>query len=247
MAGVKWLSLGVLVFVMTEPKRIGIIGGMSPESTIEYYRFITQGYNEMFGGWNFPQVTIQSLNLQEVADAQDNNDWDRVAEIIVDGIYRLKGAGADFAAIASNTPHNAYDKIRELSPLYVLSIMDAVASEIKADGFSRVGLLGTKQTMEFGYFQKTFGEYGIDVVVPDEADRDFVDRVIWDELVHGKITEEARQGYVSVIRKMADEGVEAVVLGCTEIPLLIRQEDSPVKVYDTLRIHAQAILDYAIL
>ena len=180
-------------------------------------------------------------------DAQDNNDWDKVAEIIVAGIYDLKGAGADFAVIASNTPHNAYDKIRELYPLYVLSIMDATASEIKADGFSKVGLLGTKQTMEFGYFQKAFGEYGIDVVVPDEADRDFVDRVIWDELVRGKITEEARDGYVFVIEKMADDGVDGVVLGCTEIPLLVRQEDSPVRVYDTLRIHAQAILDYAIL
>lgn len=231
---------------MAKPKHIGIIGGLSPESTIEYYRIITRDYNARLGGLNFPEMTIISLNLQKIADAQNNNEWDKVAETIVKGIDNLKKSGADFAAIASNTPHNAYEKIKEKSSLYVLSIMDATAKEIQKDGFKKVGLLGTKPTMEYGFFQKTFERYGIETIIPDEEDRNFVDEIIWNELIHGQITERAKQGYVSIINKMVDNGAEGVILGCTEIPLLIKQDDCPVKIYDTTEIHARAILDYAL-
>lgn len=227
-------------------KHIGIVGGLSPESTTEYYRIITREYNKKAGGLNFPEMTIRSLNMREIVDLFNQDRWDEMADIIVSAIHDLQRAGADFAAVATNTPHNAYERIREKSPLYVLSIMDATAREIQKGGYKKVGLLGTKQTMEYGFFQKTFKKYGIETVTPDEEDRNFVDGVIWNELVHGKITEKAKQGYKGVIDKMVKNGAEGVILGCTEIPLLIKPNDSPVKTYDTTTIHAKAILDYAL-
>jgi len=226
-------------------KHIGIVGGLSPESTIEYYKLICEEYNKQIGGWNFPQITIRSLNLQEIADLFMADRWDEMADVIISAISDLQRAGADFTAIATNTPHNAYEKIREESPLEVLSIMDATAQEIQKDGIEKVGLLGTKQTMEYGFFQKTFADYGIKAITPDEKDRESVNNVIWNELVHGKITDKARERYKGVIDRLVQRGAEGVILGCTEIPLLIKPSDSPIKTYDTTTIHARAILDYA--
>lgn len=227
-------------------KHIGLVGGLSPESTIEYYKIICEGYNKVAGGWNFPQVTIRSINLQEIADLFTAGRWDSVADKIVDALYDLTMAGADFSAITSNTPHNAYEMIKERSPIEVLSIMDATAQEIQKDGFTKVGLLGTKPTMEYGFFQRAFAGYGIEAITPEQAERDYISKVIWDELVHGKITDSAREGYKRVIDGLVKRDAQGVVLGCTEIPLLIKPEDSQVKTYDTATIHARAILEYAL-
>lgn len=227
-------------------KHIGLIGGLSPESTIEYYRIICSGFNEKYGGWNFPQITIQSLNLQEIADLFNNNRWDDVADVIVSAVYDLQRAGADFAAIATNTPHNAYERIKEYSPLEVLSIMDATAKEVAEDGITKVGLLGTKQTMEYGFFQRTFSNYGLETLIPNENERERVDQVIWNELIHGKITESAKRDYIKIIQRLVDKGAEGIILGCTEIPLLVKPEDTHIKTYDTTTIHAKAILNYAL-
>lgn len=225
-------------------KHIGIVGGMSPASTGEYYERICRKYNELAGGWNYPNVSIRSINLQEIADLFTVNRWDDVADRIVDAIKALQRAGADFAAIATNTPHNAYERIKENSPLYVLSIMDATAKAVKDDGLAMIGLLGTKQTMEYGFFQRTFSTYGIETVIPEEKDRDTISSVIWNELVHGKIREESRAEYLRIISRMG--GIQGVILGCTEIPLLVRPHDCPLKTYDTATLHADAILDYAL-
>ena len=123
--------------------------------------------------------------------------------------------------------------------------MDAAAKEIQKDGCSKAGFLGTKQTMEFGFFQRAFAGHGIETIIPEQEERDYVNRVIWEELVHGKITDKARQGYKIIIQKLVEKGVQGIILGCTEIPLLIKQNDSPVRIYDTTAIHARAILDYA--
>jgi aspartate racemase len=171
--------------------------------------------------------------------------WDEVGEEVIEGIYNLQGAGADFAAIATNTPHNAYEHIIKSSPLEVLSIMDATAAAINHDKKRKVGLLGTKPTMELGFFQRTFASHGIETVIPDDSDREYIDAKIWGELVLGEFNDETREGYRGIIRKLVERGAEGIILGCTEIPLLIKQEDSPVQVYDTTDIHAKAILDYA--
>lgn len=227
-------------------KHIGLIGGLSPESTIEYYKIICEEYNRLKGGFNFPAITIRSLNLQEIAELMEEIQWSSVADKIVTAAYDLQRAGADFAAITSNTPHNAYDMIKKMSPIEILSIMDATAEEIKKDGFSRVGLLGTKYTMELGYFERALEQHGIETIVPDAQDRGFVNHVIWEELVHGKVTYAAKQGYQEIIQKMVNRGAQGVILGCTEIPLLIKPEDVPLKTYDTATIHAKAILGYAL-
>jgi aspartate racemase len=224
-------------------KHIGIVGGLSPESTIEYYKLICEEYNKKIGEWNFPQVTIRSLNLQEIADLFMVDRWDDMADVIISAIDDLKNSGADFAAVATNTPHNAYERIKEYSSLEVLSIMDATAQEIQRDEFTKVGLLGTKPTMEYGFFQRSFEDYGIEAIVPGKKDRDYVSDVIWNELVHGIITDESKIGYERIIDDLVKRGAQGVILGCTEIPLLIT--DSPVRTYDTAIIHAKAVLDYA--
>lgn len=226
-------------------KHIGLVGGMSPESTIEYYRIICDDFNKKAGGSNFPKITIRSINLQEIADLFKDDNWDGVADVIVSAIIDLANAGADFAAIATNTPHNAYYAIKRYSPIEVLSIMDATADEIKKDGLNKVGLLGTKPTMEYGFFQKTFAKCGIDAITPCEKERDYINEIIWNELVHGKVTDEARAGYKKIIDSLTNEGAQGIILGCTEIPLLIKPSDCKVKVYDTATIHAKAILEYA--
>lgn len=228
-----------------KPKHIGIVGGLSYESTVEYYKIICSEYNKSRGGLNFPQISIRSVNLQEIYDLFSANRWDDMADVIVSAIHDLQKSGADFAAVATNTPHNAYERIRQNSPLEVLSIMDATASEIKKDGFTKVGLLGTKQTMEYGFFQRTFRNHGIETITPEQDERNLVNKIIWDELVLGKITEQSKCKYKSIISRLAESGAQGIILGCTEIPMLIKQEDSPIKTYDTTTIHAKAILDYA--
>jgi aspartate racemase len=137
-------------------KHIGLVGGLSPESTVHYYQILCREYNWELGGLNFPEITLESLNLQELVTLFDKNDWDGVAAILLNALNRLKSAGAEFAAILANTPHNAYDRIRETSPPEILTIMDATSAALKADARGKVALLGTTPTMEFGFFQKHF-------------------------------------------------------------------------------------------
>ncbi|MEK6900001.1 MAG: amino acid racemase [Nanoarchaeota archaeon] len=227
-------------------KHIGIVGGLSPASTVEYYKLICSEFNKKAGGLNFPEISLRSVNLQKVVDLFSANRWDEMAEVIISAIYDLQKSGAEFAAIATNTPHNAYDKIKNGSPLEVLSIMDATAKEIQRDGLTKVGLLGTKQTMEYGFFQRTFNSYGIETMIPASEDREQVNHIIWDELVFGKTTADSLKKYLSIIEKLTQAGAQGIILGCTEIPLLIKPENSRIKTYDTTTIHAKAILEYAL-
>lgn len=226
-------------------KHIGLIGGLSPESTIEYYKIICTEFNRRLGGLNFPKVTIRSVNLQEMLDLFKGNQWDKVADRMVAGITDLRNAGADFAAITANTPHNAYDKIKKRSSFEVLSIMDATAREITKAAVSKVALLGTKPTMEFGFFQRTFEKYGIQTMIPEDDERNFLDRLIWEKLSHGKIEETDRKQAKEMMQKLVNRGAQGVILGCTELPLLIREEDASVQLFDTMKIHAHAILNFA--
>lgn len=227
-------------------KRIGLIGGLSPESTVHYYQHLCAQYNRQQGGLNFPEIAIESLNLQHLVEMFERNDWDGVASILLDALHRLKAAGANFAAILANTPHNAYERIRTSSPLEILTIMDATASALLRDRRRHVALLGTRATMEFGFFQKHFSAKGIETYVPDTPQRRELDRVIWQELSHGKVEPAARTAAKAIIADLNRNGAEAVILGCTELGLLIRPEDTAVPLYDTLRLHAEAILEFAL-
>ena len=227
-------------------KRIGLIGGLSPESTVHYYEILCREYNRRFGELNFPEIVLQSINLQRLIPLFERNDWDAVGEVLLEALRRLKGGGADFAAILANTPHNAYDRIRDSSPLEIVTIMDATAAALDRDDRRRVALLGTKPTMEFGFFQKYFSARGIETLVPDEPRRQQLDRIVWDELSHGDVQPASRAAARDMIGGLVDQGAEAVILGCTELGLLIQPEDSPRPLYDTTRIHAEAILDFAL-
>jgi aspartate racemase len=227
-------------------KRIGLIGGLSPESTVHYYQILCREYNRSVGGLNFPEIVIESINLQSLVTLFGENDWDGVAKILLTALNRLKDAGADFSAILANTPHNAYDQIRDVAPLEILTIMDATAAALKQDRRKTVALLGTKPTMEFGFFQKTFAEVGIETLVPEAAQRTELDRIVWEELSHGITKDASREAMKQMIADLEKQGVEAVILGCTELSLLIQDSDTPLPLYDTTRIHAEAILEYAL-
>ncbi|MGE3241847.1 MAG: aspartate/glutamate racemase family protein [Pirellulales bacterium] len=227
-------------------KRIGLIGGLSPASTAHYYEILCGEYNREFGELNFPEMTIQSLNLQHLIRLFDTNDWDGVAAILLDALHRLQSAGADFAAILANTPHNAYEQIREKSPIAILTIMDATSAALRRDNRRKVALLGTRATMEYGFFQKHFQSQHIETLVPNELQRQELDHIIWKELSHGLVNPNSRIAAIAMIRDLASQGVEAVALGCTELCLLIKPEDTHLPLYDTTRIHAEAILKYAL-
>jgi aspartate racemase len=227
-------------------KKIGLIGGLSPESTAHYYEIICREYNRECGRLNFPEMTIESLNLQTLVERFEVNDWGGVAAILLQALDRLQGAGADFAAILANTPHNAYELLRGDSPLPLVTIMDATAAALVTDSRKRVGLLGTRPTMEYGFFQKHFQSQGIDTLVPSELDRRALDCIIWEELSHGIVKPESRAVAQSMLNNLADDGADAVVLGCTELCSLIKSEDSLRPLYDTTEIHAKAILSFAL-
>ena len=227
-------------------KRIGLIGGLSPESTVHYYQILCREHNRQFGGLNFPEISLESLNLQRLVTLFEKNDWDGVAAILLTALDRLKNAGADFAAILANTPHNAYDRIRDVAPLEILTIMDATAEALKRDRRRKVALLGTKATMEFGFFQKQFTAVGIETCVPESLRRQELDRIIWEELSHGTIRPFSRDAAKTMITELERQGVEAVILGCTELCLLIKEADTVLPLYDTTRIHAEAILEFAL-
>jgi len=227
-------------------KRIGLIGGLSPESTVHYYQYLCHHYNQKFGDLNFPKITLESQNLQQLVGFFEKNDWDGVAAILLEALHRLKDAGADFAAILANTPHNAYDRIRDSSPLKILTIMEATSQGLVRDQRKNVALLGTKATMEFGFFQKHFSENGIETCVPNPSQRAELDRIIWKELSHGVVQPDSRAAAKTMLSDLQRQGAEAVILGCTELGLLIEAEDTPLPLYDTLQLHADAILEFAL-
>lgn len=227
-------------------KHIGLIGGLSPESTVHYYQILCREYNRELGGLNFPEITLESLNLQQLVTLFEKNDWDGVAKILSAALNRLNNAGAEFAAILANTPHNAYDRIRATSPLEILTIMDATAAALQADGRRKVALLGTKATMEFGFFQKHFAVIGIETRVPEAPQRQELDRIIWQGLSHGRVEPSSRDAARTMLAELERHGVEAAILGCTELSLLIEATDTALPLYDTTRIHAEAILEFAL-
>ncbi len=227
-------------------KTIGILGGMSPESTVAYYEYITRTYTERFGDYGYPEVIIYSVSFQPYVDWPNAGRWDLVAAGLSEAARKLVAAGADFVLIATNTMHKVVAEVRAAVDVPVLSLLDAVGEAILAQGISTVGLLGTRFTMEKPFYRGALAEQGITVLVPEEAERDVVHRVIYDELVAGKIRAASREQYTAIIEGLAACGAEGIVLGCTEIPLLVRPEDVSLPLFDTTQIHAEAALIYAL-
>jgi len=227
-------------------KRIGILGGLSPESTATYYEYITRKYTERFGDYGYPEIIIYSVNFQNYVDWGDTGQWDRIAEDMIKAARALERAGAEFGIIATNTMHIAFDEVQAAVNIPFLHLIDATAEAIKAKSFSKVGLLGTKFTMNKPFYKDRLAANGIVAIVPEASDQEEVNRVIYDELVKGCVLDASRKRFMEIMSKLGEDGAEGIILGCTEIPLLISEKDSSLPLFDTTTIHAHRALEYAI-
>ncbi|MCW5737777.1 MAG: aspartate/glutamate racemase family protein [Enhydrobacter sp.] len=228
-------------------KMIGLIGGMSWESSAEYYRILNQGVRERLGPTASARCLLWSFNFSEIEELQHKGDWEGLALRMIDAARRLEAGGADVLVICTNTMHRMAPAVQAAVKVPLLHIADPTAQRIKAAGFATVGLLGTAFTMEQDFYKGRLSEdHGLRVIVPDEPDRAVIHRIIYEELVAGKVTAESREAYRGVIARLVQRGAEAIILGCTEIMLLVRPEDSPVPIFDTTALHAEAAIAFAL-
>ena len=228
-------------------KTIGLLGGMSWESTEAYYRAVNEWVKKRRGGLHSAKLVLYSLDFQEIEQLQHANKWDEAALILIDGAQRLERAGADFLVLCTNTMHKLADRVEAAVQIRLLHIADACAEEIQSLGMSRIALLGTKFTMEQDFYRARLeSRYGLDVRIPSEPDRDLIHRVIYDELCLGEIRDDSRNEVGEIIRTLVEEGAEGVLLACTELGLLVRPADVEVELFDTTAIHAQKAVDWAL-
>lgn len=228
-------------------KVIGLIGGMSWESSAEYYRILNERVRDRLGGLRSARCLMWSFDFGEIEALQHAGRWDDATREMIDAAQRLERGGADFVVICTNTMHRMADQVQAAIALPLLHIADPTAERVKAAGVRTVGLLGTAFTMEQDFYKGRLAErHGLEVLVPNDADRAVVHRVIYDELVQGRVEPASRQAYREVIARLVARGAEAVILGCTEIMLLVKPEDSTVPLYDTTAIHAEAAVDLAL-
>lgn len=228
-------------------KTIGLIGGMSWESTASYYRLLNQGVKAKLGGLHSAKICLYSVDFAEIEVLQRTHKWDEAAEILVDAARRLEAAGADYVLICTNTMHKLYADIQAAISLPVLHIVDATADQLKHAGVTKVGLLGTRFTMEEAFYKDRMQQnHGIEVLVPNPSQRNSIHEIIYQELCLGEINDASRILYLKVIQNLFDQGAQAIILGCTEIALLIKQEHTSIPLYDTTAIHADYAVDMAL-
>lgn len=228
-------------------KTIGLLGGMSWESTLGYYRKINEGVRHALGGLHSAKIALYSVDFEPIEQLQHVGDWDETAKILSEAAKRIQIAGADFLLICTNTMHKVAPEIQAAIDIPLLHIADATAEILVEDGIQTVGLLGTAFTMEQDFYKGRLTEgYGLQVLVPDQADRDVVHNVIYQELCLGRTEAASKADYLLIIDELAAEGAEAVILGCTEIGMLVNQTDTNVRLLDTTAIHAAKAVEYAI-
>ena len=227
-------------------KTIGLLGGVSWESTAIYYRLINRAVNARLGGYHSAKIALYSYDFTDMELLARTAQWEALAARLIDGAQRVQRAGADMVVMCANTMHHEAEAVARAVPLPLLHICDCTAAKIKADGLKRVSLLGTRYTMEEDFYKARLKANGLDVFVPDDADRQTVHRVIFDELVRGHVEPSSRAAYRELIARQVEKGAEGIILGCTEIPMLIGPEDSAVPLYDTTELHALAAVEAAL-
>ena len=228
-------------------KVIGLIGGMSWESTAEYYRIINETVKERLGGHHSAKILLYSVNFGELVELQRAGRWAEATEFICEAARRVELGGADCILICTNTMHKMAAEVQRAVVIPLLHIADATAMEIKKKGIARVALLGTKYTMEEEFYKGRLRvKYGFEVLIPPEEDRSIINQIIYDELCLGKIEDESKKHFVRIINNLKERGGEGVILGCTEISLLIKEKDSSLELFDTTTIHARAAVDFAL-
>ena len=228
-------------------RTIGLLGGMSWESSLEYYRLINQATKAKLGGLHSAKSIMFSVDFEEIEVLQHQERWDELTEIMIEGAKRVERGGADLLVICTNTMHKMADAVQSAISIPVLHIADATASEILRLNLKTIGLLGTKFTMEQDFYRGRLSEkFGLKVLIPAESDREIVHKVIYEELCLGKTLDSSRREYIRIINALVQQGAEGIVLGCTEIPLLVKQDDAAVPIFDTTAIHARHAVDVAV-
>jgi aspartate racemase len=228
-------------------KTIGILGGMSWQSTGLYYRWINEGIQQKLGGLHSARIAMVSVDFQEIEELQHSGQWEDAGKILARAARQIEAAGADFLLIATNTMHKVVPQIESEINIPILHIADATARNIIARNMKTVGLLGTNFTMEEDFYKGRLTEkHGLEIIVPSKADREIIDRIIYEELCLGKIKAESRQTYLQIMKQMRKEGAEGIIEGCTEIAMLVRQEHTDIPLFDTTAIHAQEAVNMAV-
>jgi len=227
-------------------RKIGIIGGLSPESTVSYYLYITRKYVELFGDYSYPEIIIYSVNLEKYHQWREKNRWDKIAIDLIYAADKLKQAGADFGLIATNTMHKVFTEVQAETELPLLHILTSTIDAIKNAGIKKVGLLGTRFTMSEDFYRNELISNEIIPITPTDEQQKIIHQVIEFELVRGVLREDSKLKYLAVIESLIDKGAEGIILGCTEIPLLLKQNDCIVPIFDTAVLHADAALRYAL-
>ncbi len=228
-------------------KTIGMIGGMSWESSIEYYRIINEAVKEQLGGLHSARSLMVSVDFAEIEALQRAGDWEQATLAMIEAARSVEAGGADFLIICTNTMHKMADEVQQSIGIPLLNIADATAQAVIAQGLTRIGLLGTRFTMEQAFYRGRLEQkHTLQVLVPGPADREVIHRIIYDELVLGRIEPASKTEYLRIIAGLADDGAEGIILGCTEIGLLVHQADTPLPLFDTTRIHALAAVQFAL-
>lgn len=227
-------------------KTIGLIGGMSWESTQVYYRLLNENVKQRLGGHHSAKVVLVSVDFAEIAELQHAGDWPATAAILCDAAQALERAGADFILIGTNTMHKIADEVAAAVSVPLLHIIDVTAAALKARSIKRVGLLGTQFTMEQEFYRARLQAQGIEIIVPGPKDRKLVHSVIFDELCQGQFLDASKQAYLQIIESLAARGAEGVILGCTEIGMLLKDGDASIPLFDTAELHAEAAVAKAL-
>jgi aspartate racemase len=224
-------------------KKIGLVGGISWVSTMDYYKFINEGVNSKLGGLNFAECIIYSLNFGDL----QVKGWNNSFELLLNACEILKRSGVDSIVLCANTAHLFADKLQQTTGLPIIQIGVETAKAVTKQGFKKVGLLGTKFTMEMDFYRNKLEEYGLEVLIPEKQEtRDYIQHTLKEELGIGLINPDTKTNYISIIKELVDCGAECIILGCTEIPMLISQDDFAIPIFDTTKIHCQAIIQYVV-
>ena len=231
---------------MIKLKTIGLIGGMSWESTVTYYKIINETVKEKLGRLHSAKCILYSVDFQEIEECQASGNWEKSGEILGEAAYNLEKAGADFIAICTNTMHKVVNQIKEKISIPILHIAEMTAEKILEKGLKNIALLGTKYTMEQDFYKLKLIEKGINVIIPDKNDIEIINEVIYDELCLGTINSDSKKKFLEIVDKLRNKGAEGIILGCTEIGLLIKNADTDVPLFDTAIIHAEQAAIYSI-
>lgn len=228
-------------------KTIGLVGGMSWESTLEYYRIINERVKQKLGGFHSAKLVLYSVDFDEVESRQHEGRWDELTALMVDAARRVERAGADCLVICTNTMHLMANEVQAATGIPLLHIADATAAAVRARSLHKVGLLGTRFTMEKDFYKGRLRDvYGLEVIIPEEKERETIHGILYDELCLGKIETASKAAFARVIAGLEARGAQGIILGCTEIPLIVKQEDYRIPLFDTTALHAEAAVDFAL-